>query len=140
MNAGVSRGAYYGWRVVAALFVVGMMVYGGGLYAFTVFIPALTTEFGLNRATTGGLVSIFWLTAPTGRHADEMPSAKRPFPYAASGTIALGPIGRQFPNGFSSPFSRRLAELALESTGERRRRSETRAFGNEFDRPIAVGE
>ena len=69
-----------------------------------------------------------------------MPSAKRPFPYAASGTIALGPIGRQFPNGFSSPFSRRLAELALESTGERRRRSETRAFGNEFDRPIAVGE
>lgn len=64
MNAGVSRGAYYGWRVVAALFVVGMMVYGGGLYAFTVFIPALTTEFGLNRATTGGLVSIFWLTAP----------------------------------------------------------------------------
>jgi MFS family permease len=64
MNAGVTQGAYYGWRVVAALFVVGMMVYGGGLYAFTVFIPALTTEFGWNRATTGGLVSIFWLTAP----------------------------------------------------------------------------
>ena len=37
---------YYGWRVVAALFVVGMMVYGGGLYAFTLFIPPLTTEFG----------------------------------------------------------------------------------------------
>lgn len=58
------QGAYWGWRVVAALFVVGMMVYGGGLYAFTVFVPALTTEFGWSRATTGGVVSIFWLTAP----------------------------------------------------------------------------
>ncbi len=64
MSAAASQGAYYGWRVVAALFVVGMMVYGGGLYAFTVFVPALTAEFGWNRATMGGLVSIFWLTAP----------------------------------------------------------------------------
>jgi MFS family permease len=55
---------YYGWRVVAALFVVGMMVYGGGLYAFTLFIPPLTSEFGWSRAATGGLVSIFWLAAP----------------------------------------------------------------------------
>jgi MFS transporter, OFA family, oxalate/formate antiporter len=64
MKAGISREIYYGWYVVAALFFAGMMVYGGGLYAFTVFIPALTSEFGWNRATTGGLVSIFWLTAP----------------------------------------------------------------------------
>ena len=55
---------YYGWRVVAALFVVGMMVYGAGLYAFTLFIPPLTAEFGWSRAATGGLVSIFWLAAP----------------------------------------------------------------------------
>jgi MFS family permease len=41
-----------------------MMVYGGGLYAFTLFIPPLTTEFGWSRAATGGLVSIFWLAAP----------------------------------------------------------------------------
>ncbi len=64
MTAAASQGSYYGWRVVAALFVVGMMVYGGGLYAFTVFVPALTAEFGWSRATMGGLVSIFWLTAP----------------------------------------------------------------------------
>lgn len=64
--AKVAMGApiYYGWRVVAALFVVGMMVYGGGLYAFTLFIPPLTSEFGWSRAATGGLVSIFWLAAP----------------------------------------------------------------------------
>jgi MFS family permease len=60
----VSRGSYHGWRVIASLFVVGMMVYGGGLYAFTVFVPALSAEFGWGRAVTGGLVSVFWFTAP----------------------------------------------------------------------------
>lgn len=59
-----ARPSYYGWRVVASLFVAGMMVYGVGLYAFTVFIPPLTKEFGWNRAVSGGLVSIFWLSAP----------------------------------------------------------------------------
>jgi hypothetical protein len=54
-------------------------------------------------------------------------------PLRLSGTMAG-------PTGFSSPFSRRLAELALERASERRRRSETGAFGHEFDRPIAVGE
>lgn len=60
----MSRGSYHGWRVIASLFVVGMMVYGGGLYAFTVFVPALSAEFGWGRAVTGGLVSVFWFTAP----------------------------------------------------------------------------
>jgi MFS family permease len=60
----VNRESYHGWRVIASLFVVGMMVYGGGLYAFTVFVPALSAEFGWGRAVTGGLVSIFWFTAP----------------------------------------------------------------------------
>ena len=40
------------------------MVYGGGLYAFTVFVPAISAEFGWGRAVTGGLVSVFWFTAP----------------------------------------------------------------------------
>lgn len=59
-----AAGLYHGWRVIAALFVVGMMVYGAGLYAFTLFIPPLSAEFGWSRAATGGLVSVFWLAAP----------------------------------------------------------------------------
>lgn len=55
---------YRGWKVVAALFIVGMMVYGCGLYSFTLFITPLTAEFGWSRATTSGLVSIYWLAAP----------------------------------------------------------------------------
>lgn len=57
-------GLYHGWKVVAALFLAGMMVYGCGLYSFTLFITPLTEEFGWSRAATSGLVSVFWLSAP----------------------------------------------------------------------------
>lgn len=58
------RGLYHGWKVVIALFLAGMMVYGCGLYSFTLFITPLTAEFGWSRAATSGLVSAFWLAAP----------------------------------------------------------------------------
>ena len=55
---------YYGWIVVAALFLAGFVVYGGGLYSFVLFVTPLTQEFHWSRAATGGIVSAFWLTAP----------------------------------------------------------------------------
>lgn len=55
---------YPGWWVVIGLFLAGMMVYGAGLYGFSLLIPPLSTEFGWSRAATGGLVSVFWLAAP----------------------------------------------------------------------------
>src|SRR5579863_6244816 len=55
---------YYGWKVLAALFMAGFMVYGGGLWAFTLFVMPLTEEFHWTRAATGGLVTAFWLSAP----------------------------------------------------------------------------
>ena len=57
-------GLYHGWKVLAALFLAGFFVYGGGLYSFVMFVTPLTQEFGWNRASTGGLVSAFWLSAP----------------------------------------------------------------------------
>ena len=57
-------GLYHGWKVLAALFLAGFFVYGGGLYSFVMFVTPLTQEFGWTRAATGGLVSAFWLTAP----------------------------------------------------------------------------
>jgi MFS family permease len=57
-------GVYRGWWVLAALFVTGMMVYGGGLYGFSLMVPPLSEEFGWSRAATAGLVSVFWLAAP----------------------------------------------------------------------------
>jgi MFS family permease len=55
---------YYGWKVVAALFLAGFMVYGGGLYCFVLFVPRIEAEFGWSHAATNGLFSVFWLTAP----------------------------------------------------------------------------
>ncbi len=59
-----ARGLYYGGKVVAALFLAGFMVYGGGLYGFALFVPPLTAEFHWSRAATSGLVTAFWLSAP----------------------------------------------------------------------------
>ncbi len=59
-----ARGLFHGWKVLAALFISGFFVYGGGLYCFTLFVTPLTREFGWTREQTGGIVSFFWLTAP----------------------------------------------------------------------------
>ncbi|HVW68601.1 MAG TPA: MFS transporter [Steroidobacteraceae bacterium] len=63
-EAHAPRRIYYGWKVVAALFLAGFMVYGGGLYCFVLFVPRMTEEFGWSHAATSGLLSVFWLTAP----------------------------------------------------------------------------
>lgn len=57
-------GMYHGRKVLAALFMAGFMVYGGGLYCFVLFVPPLTAEFHWSRAATSGLVTAFWLSAP----------------------------------------------------------------------------
>ena len=53
---------FYGWWVLATLFLSGFMVYGGGLYSFVLFITPWTREFGWSRATTAGLVSAFYFS------------------------------------------------------------------------------
>jgi MFS family permease len=55
---------YHGRKVLAALFMAGFMVYGGGLYCFVLLVPPLTAEFHWSREATGGLVTAFWLSAP----------------------------------------------------------------------------
>jgi MFS family permease len=60
----VPRGVYHGVKVVIALFLAGFMVYGGGLYCFVLFVPPLTQEFHWDRASTSGIVTAFWLSAP----------------------------------------------------------------------------
>lgn len=50
--------------MLAALFLSGFMLFGGGLYYFVLLVPVLTEQFHWSRASTGGLVSTFWLAAP----------------------------------------------------------------------------
>jgi MFS family permease len=55
---------FHGRKVLAALFMAGFMVYGGGLYCFVLLVPPLIEEFHWSHAATGGLVTAFWLSAP----------------------------------------------------------------------------
>jgi MFS family permease len=55
---------YHGYKVLAALFMAGFMVYGGGLYCFVLLVPPLTQEFHWSRTATSSLVTAFWLSAP----------------------------------------------------------------------------
>ena len=55
---------FYGWWITLVLFIAGLLAFGGGVYAFTLFLPSLETEFGWGRAVTGGAVSVLWLSAP----------------------------------------------------------------------------
>src|SRR5712672_2970133 len=63
---------YWGWYVVAALFIGGFALYGAGLYSFILFVTPLSQEFHWSRAATGGLVSAFWLSAPLALVADPL--------------------------------------------------------------------
>ena len=60
------RGIYYGWWVVAALFVVLAVSSGLGFYALSVFLAAFTEERGFAVGVVSGatgcvfVVSGFW--------------------------------------------------------------------------------
>jgi MFS family permease len=64
INDRQKKPVYHGSKVLAALFMAGFMVYGGGLYCFVLLVPPLTEEFHWSRAATSGLVTAFWLSAP----------------------------------------------------------------------------
>lgn len=55
---------YFGWRVVLAMFLATMMIYGSTLYGFIILTDPLAKEFGWSSTATGSLVSAMWLTAP----------------------------------------------------------------------------
>lgn len=55
---------YFGWRVVAALFLCTMSVLGVSIYSFIMFAAPLSGQFGWSAAQTGTLVSAMWVAGP----------------------------------------------------------------------------
>jgi hypothetical protein len=51
---------FYGWVVVIASSIIGIIVFGTR-YSFGVFFKSLASEFGLTRAETSGVFSIYML-------------------------------------------------------------------------------
>lgn len=55
---------YFGWRIVAALFLCTSSLIGVAMYSFIIFGAPLSAQFGWTRAETGTLVSAMWLAGP----------------------------------------------------------------------------
>jgi len=53
-----------GSLALTGLFLCGFLAFGIGAYSFTQFMEPLAAEFHWGRATLGGLMSAFWLSAP----------------------------------------------------------------------------
>ena len=53
-----ARGAFYGWRMVAAGSAIRMLGGGFHLYGFTIFFLPITNELGLSRAATSLVFSL----------------------------------------------------------------------------------
>lgn len=101
MNTGVNHSEgtrFYGWRVLAAVFVGEMFALGCTAYAFTLFVGPISRQLGLSRATanTGMMLILFGmgLAAPlVGRLLDRFPARyilAGGALYMGSGFIVLG--------------------------------------------------
>ena len=54
-------GLFYGWRIVAASFVLLFLFAGAGFYSFSIFIKPLEDEFGWPRASIALTMSIYFI-------------------------------------------------------------------------------
>ena len=60
---GQQAGIFYGWRIVAAVFIILTFCSGLGFYNHTVMLQALSTERSFPITATSTAVSIFFITA-----------------------------------------------------------------------------
>lgn len=60
----VAARSYFGWRIVCALFLAILALFGVSIYSFIIFTAPLAQEFGWSAAQMGSLVSAMWLVAP----------------------------------------------------------------------------
>lgn len=90
-GSGASRRLFYGYWILACVFVVQMLVNGCGMYAFSLFVKPLQTAFGWSRAgIMFSLVLYNLVTAATsplvGRVVDRLGSRA----VMAAGTVVMG--------------------------------------------------
>jgi sugar phosphate permease len=56
-----TNGIFYGWRIVAASFVLLFLFAGAGFYSFSVFIKPLEDDFGWPRASIALTMSVYFI-------------------------------------------------------------------------------
>ncbi|HRD44874.1 MAG TPA: MFS transporter [Caulobacter sp.] len=55
---------YFGWRIVGALFLAILALFGVSIFSFIIFTAPLAQEYDWSPAQMGSLVSAMWLVAP----------------------------------------------------------------------------
>lgn len=55
---------YFGWRIVAALFLTTLSLFGVSIYSFIILAHPLGAEHGWSATQTGAAVSAMWFAAP----------------------------------------------------------------------------
>lgn len=58
------KGLYYGWIIVGALFLIGVVGLGIARYSFGVVFDSLQGDFGWSRASTSGIFSAYMFLCP----------------------------------------------------------------------------
>lgn len=76
---------YFGWRVVAALFLSTLALFGVSIYSFIMLAQPMAREFGWSAAQSGSLVSAMWLVAPLALFAGPVTARVRPWRLVIAG-------------------------------------------------------
>lgn len=88
---------YFGWRIVCALFLAILALFGVSIYSFIIFTAPLAEEFGWSAAQMGSLVSAMWLVAPLSLFAGPITARVSPWRLAILGlcvqAVALLVVG-----------------------------------------------
>ncbi|MGE3915180.1 MAG: hypothetical protein AB7F78_05720, partial [Hyphomicrobiaceae bacterium] len=62
-DAVVHRGVFYGWRVVAACFVIAAVTWALGLFGASVYLQAVTAAHGWPIADVASAITLFFLVS-----------------------------------------------------------------------------
>ena len=82
---------FYGWRVVAACFIIAAFAWGLGLFGASVYLQAVTAERGWSVAEVASAITLFFLVAASmqrivGQNIDRF----GPRPVLLLGAVSMG--------------------------------------------------
>ncbi len=78
---------YRGWRIVFALFLCTLSLFGVSIYSFIILAQPLSSEFGWSAAETGGAVSAMWFAAPVALMSGTLLRRWRPWTIIYAGLL-----------------------------------------------------
>lgn len=76
---------YFGWRIVLALFLCTLVLFGVSINSFIIFMQPIAKDFGWSQSQSGMLVSAMWLIAPLALFAGPVTARASPWRLVVAG-------------------------------------------------------